>query len=462
MLDASTCLTETHDVVAIEEFDGQIWADFELIMDLLARGVGEALCWDNRPIRWSPSVKAKAWPVRVLQLSVPATPEKSLRGLQDWCNWLHSYGAAPAGSLGGSGLSLLKATLREPLWTQTGEPPPIKFTIGGRQELGPRDAPLIIRGPVRQWDVEAAYARTLGHLIYGGWWRRVDSSYPFRLDASNDTMLFVRAKVRLPEQPWAPLLGPLPDRPRSERDFFMSHLVPIHYPTGRDIQGTWTWQELSQAESSGCRILKVLEGWVHVAEGRPFLPWWDAVKVGRYMSGFAGLLAKASGNATWGQFAIRNGRRSVIRVVKSNGSRRLVTQLPLRGGGNPSQRAPDLAEFVSALVRAELHRGMMIAGDRLISAHTDGLWMIDRGGAIPDWRSKDQATTMRLVNPQNLSYKHSDDDDERYVVAGVRSQAAASFFEEQWQSLERERRGRPFAMRERDRVGRGIPVVDVM
>lgn len=460
MLDATTCLTEELDVVSIEHCDAYVWGDFELVMDLLAKGTGEALCWDNRPIRWSPMVGVPSWPVRVLQVSIPKKPEECVEGLMTWRDWLCSYGAAPAGSLGGSGMSLLKATLDAPLWTRIGEPPPIRFTIGGRQELGPRGAPLVINAPLKQWDIQAAYASTLGHLNYGGYWKAVDSRYPFRFDANNETMMFVRAKVRIPEQPWAPLLGPLPERPRKERDYLMSQLQPVSYPTGCEMQGTWTWQELAQAESAGCTILRVLEGWVHCAtiEQKPFLPWWHAVEQGRLLGGFAGMLAKASGNATWGQFAIRRGRRSVVRVVHNGTPKRVVRALPLKGGGNPSQRAPDLAEFVSALVRAELHRGMMEAERSLVSAHTDGLWMVD-DGSITGWRPKEEATTMRLVNPQNLSYVRPDESDVRYVVAGVRSRAAGPFFEEQWSDLERKHGGRPHALRPADREGSGIPRV---
>lgn len=456
LLNQREALTESHDQVPIGKTDHQIWSDFETISELLTQGHGQALCWDNRPIRWTPNRdRIISWPVRVMQIPAPE-PGTALKGLSEWRDWLCSYGAAPAGSLGGSGLSLLKARLEEPLWTRAGNPPPIEFVIGGRQETGPRaDPPCIWEGPIYHWDMQAAYAKTLGHLNYGGWWRRANSNYPFDLDAKNGVMVFVRARVRVPDLPF----GPLPRRPRKFRDAILSQLLPLQFPTNAIVQGVWTWDEIQAAREVGCGI-KILEGWYHEAriDQRPFFRWWEAIEEGRKMDGFAGVLAKATGNSTWGQFAIRpDGQRAILRISRLTGRPRRIVR-PLPGGGNPSQRAPDLGEYICGRIRAQLFRAMMIAGDKLICAHTDGLWL-HGDTTIPDWRRKREAIRLRLIGPQDLAYRPPGAAKDEYLLSGIHSSQAEDFFEEHWRELEIKAQGRRRALRPRDRLPKPIPIV---
>ncbi len=456
LLNADTVLHESMQELdlnfAADDPKIQVWASIDAVTRLLTRGVGESLTWDSKPIRWSPVIGGDAFPVRVLRLVTPSDPETAIHGLTAWRDWLGEYGAAPAGSLGGSGMSLLKATLTAPLWTTAGDAPPIRFTIGGRQEVGPVGSPSEITGPLRHWDMQAAYARTLGRLRYGGWWRRLDDRRLIeRLSQSPQRMIFVRARIRVPEQSWAPHLGPLPERPRTQPNPMYALLSPVPYPTGRDIQGVWTTNELRQAQAWGCRILRVLEAWFHFAkpDAFPFEPWLAAVESGRRMGGFAAVLAKSTGNATWGQFAInRHSKRAAVSVVLENGRRRrILRELPFKGGGNPSQKAPDLAEYVTGKVRSELYRGMMQAGEDLITAHTDGLWL-SGPTYVQGWRSKDAAQSMRLITPQTFSYRRPSENEDRYVVAGIPVQSAAGFFEDEWATFSQ---GRPFAIRPEDR-----------
>jgi len=235
-------------------------------------------------------------------------------------------------------------------------------------------------------------------------------------------LVYVRAQVDIPAMPF----GPLPDRPRSQPAGAAVLFWAIDedaYPTGRRLQGTWSWPELLQAEASGCRIRRVLDVWVHMAgdSQRPFAAWLDAVQQGRSLGGFAGTLAKATGNATWGQLAIAKGFKKVVAKGRDE-------KVRLRGG-NPSQRAFDLAEWIAGSVRAELHRGMSHAGDRLVCAHTDGLW--SEGVSVPGWRVKRSrdADQLRLIDAQHLSYRRADHDWE-YVVAGVLD--PADWFERRW------------------------------
>lgn len=423
--------------------DVQIWAGFALINDLLRECHGEAVCWDGKPIRWSAIPDSGAFDVRVLHVSYPEDPQLALEGLVSWRDWLCDYGAAPGGSLGGSGLSLVKATLEHPLWTAVGDIPPVGFVLGGRQENGPHGAPAVYRGPLEHLDMRAAYARTLGELRYGGRWVRVGPNYPLEIDQAGK-LLFVRARVVVPPMTF----GPLPERPRSERGLFAALLNPVVYPTERTLQGTWTIEELDEAEMAGCRIKKVIEIWLHTPgyNERPFGPWWEAVQKGRELAGFGGSLAKATGNATWGMFAVRkHGRRQVLRRVREASGRSVREwSQPLPTRGNPSLRAPDLAESITGRVRAELHRGMRLCGDQLICAHTDGLWTFN-GAGVPGWRRKLSGQELRLLNPQAFAWTNKEGTVE-YVVAGVPAWRAEDHFERAWAEHEEERASRPFAL----------------
>lgn len=440
LLDERTVLHESGIELELRDVDAvmQVWASTDLIMALLAEGKGEALTWDSKPIRWGPVPGVDEWPVSVMRMLVPEEPADAIDGLQTWRDWLESYGAAPAGSIGGSGFSLLKATLTEPLYTSVGELPPIKYTLGGRQELGPQGAPERFTGTLQHWDMQAAYARTLGNLRYGGHWVHIPQKNVMRIINAHDAMLYVRAQVRIPEQTWHPSLGPLPERARSEPNPLVSLVMPTEYPTGRTMQGTWTWHELQTAQRWGCKIVKVLDAWLHFAQEDqyPFRPWLAAVEQGRKLGGFAGLLAKATGNSTWGQFAVRkDGQRAVMHVELRRGRRRrIVKPLRMKGSGNPAQRAYELAEYICGRVRAELYRGMMQADTALVCAHTDGLWL-QGPFYIQGWRMKDDATAMRLITPQTMAYRRPHTSEDTYVVAGVPVQSAAPFFEDEWSAL---------------------------
>lgn len=423
--------------------DVQIWAGFAHVNDLLRDCHGEAVCWDGKPIRWSARPGSGDFNVRVLHVSYPEQPQAALAGIIAWRNWLCGYGAAPGGSLGGSGLSLVKATLEHPLWTAVGELPPVRFVLGGRQELGPQGAPAVYRGPLAHLDMRAAYAKALGELRYGGRWLRAGARYPLELEQAGK-LLFINAQVEIPEAE----LGPLPERPRSERGLFAALLNPVVYPTARTLQGTWTIEELDEAEAAGCKIKRVLEIWLHTPgyHERPFAPWWEAIQQGRELAGFGGVLAKATGNATWGMFAVRrHGRRQLLRRSREPGGRSVREwSAPLPARGNPSLRAPDLAESITGRVRAELHRGMRLAGEQLICAHTDGLWAFE-GVAVPGWRRKLSGRELRLLNPQAFAWTDKDGTVE-YVVAGVPAWRAEEHFERAWAEQEDERAGRPHAL----------------
>jgi hypothetical protein len=407
--------------------DWSLWAEAEQLRAWTRAGQGSAVLWRFSVIGWAPDPRAERWPVRALQVPVPADPGEAVEGLARWAGWLCEHRAAPAGSLGGSGLSLLRGTLRAPLWTSCGVLPPIRYTLGGRQQDGGHEGrPCHYRGALLHCDRQAAYAATLAGVRYGGRWERFGWRPVFRLlcEQNPDVPVYARARVEIPELDW--WQGPLPVRPRSPlaaaQQLFWTIAEDV-YPVGRSLQGTWSWPELMQAEAAGCRIRRVLDVWVHGAgtAERPFEPWARALWQGRGLGGFAGLLAKVTGNATIGQFAISKGTK---KVVTGDGQERVVK---LRGG-NPSQRAFDLAEWVAGSVRADLHRGIVQVGDRFVTAHTDGLW--SRGRAVLGWRVKAEADELRVFNPQTLAYRVGGEP-WTYVVAGVLDPEL--HFEQRWQ-----------------------------
>ena len=407
----------------------QVWAPSERIRDLTRNGHGSAVLWRYVAIGWHPRRDASDWPVRGLAVEAPTDPGEALDGMRAWRDWLESYGAAPAGSLGGSGLSLVKASLERPLWTSMGDLPPIKFTMGGRQETT-HPAPVHRHGTLTHSDIQAAYANTLGGLLYGGRWQRYDwrPLWRARYEKNAGLLMYVRAIVEVPDladrfpqlQPGH--RGPLLSRPRKAPNpvdaLFWS--LEERFPSGRRIQGTWTWDELEAAAECGAKVVKVLDVWIHEAADRPFLPWLERVHVGRGLPGFAGRLAKATGNATWGQFAIAKGRRQVVAKGRDE-------KLPLRGG-NPSQRAFDLAESIAGRVRSNLYRGMTAAGPALICAHTDGLWA-SSPAAVLGWRQTDTADEIRLFDAQHYAVRTADGP-WRYTVAGVLEPEV--WFEDAW------------------------------
>lgn len=424
----------------------RVWGSWELVGELWGDGMGEALCWQGRPVRWR-SVKhagERRWKnrhtdVRVLRLSFPEEPEKALAGFVAWRGWLAGHGATPAGSLGSSAFSLLRATLRAPLWTSLGWAEcgtPVPYPLGGRQEL--------VRGPgafepAQHYDLPAAYANELGGMRYGGHWVRVGPNYPYGPVARRGLLCFIRARVRVPALQY----GPLPRRPRGkpkQTDALWSIFPRHRYPVDTVITGTWTWDELEAASEAGCKV-RVLDVYLHTVENGklPFKPWWETVQLGRALGGFAGQLGKATGNALWGQFCITP---DAARTVRSwSGSRRNPREHkraePLNGA--TPHYAPDLAETLTGRVRAALYRCMAQAGTPLVCAHTDGIWTEGEVPALPRaWRAKEKVARLEVVNPQVMRYYRAlppRAHNTEYVVAGAPDTLAPAVFNHIWNSL---------------------------
>lgn len=423
--------------------DTRIWCDYDTVRSLLQEGKGEALCWNREEISWRhrrldpvhTGWKRRPSDVHVIRLPFYERHELTLRALAAWRDWLASYGASPTSTTGSAAWSLLRARLEQPLWTGMGDPPHLKQTMGGRQELGAAGRGSFV-GKLAQLDLPAAYASELGNLSYGGHWFRASelAKQGARHDAEwwarEGRPVFVRAFVRVPDDL---RFGPLPRRNRSRIYGADAAQLGQEYPLGTRLQGVWTWQELEAAASEGVHIVRIAETWVHLAGGqKPFLPWWAAIQRGREMPGLAGLLAKMTGNALWGRFAMdarHNGLRTIRSAAKDG--RMLARTLPFRGGRPP---AHDLAETVSGRVRSRLYSAMMLAGEDLLSAHTDGIWIRSRDGlaaGLPEWRRKQSATRLDLLSPQNLRYWPTHGQPQT-VMSGVPALEAKDAFDRAW------------------------------
>lgn len=464
----------------------RLWASYETVYALVRTGRGEALCWNHEEIRWRHRRFEEGWTKRASDAAIVKIPfdqlslESSLSSFVAWRNWLASWGASPTGTSGSAAWSLLRASLQRKLFTGSGERPPLDRTVGGRQQMGPAGQGSF-SGKLVHLDLPAAYASTLAGLRYGGQWLESPWVVAERY-AGSDHPVFVRARVRVP----AGLLGPLVSRQRRKpRSFMESMLLGQTYPSGRVIQGVWTWEEVAAAEQAGATIVKVLQAWVHRSGHHPFWPWWEAIQEGRRMPGLAGQLAKVTGNALWGRFCMDSS--AGVRSIRSkNGT---LTARPMVGGSQ-SWPAHDLAETVSGRVRAKLYGLMVEAGDSLVSAHTDGAWIKgDDDGPLQDaerstavsrrqrdlregrghdsgtrvaraedgtgaasggcrrdlaggalgrgWRVSAHARRLDLLDPQTLRYYPTPptaDGGPMVVYAGVPAERAEAMFDKRWEA----------------------------
>lgn len=247
--------------------------------------------------------------------------------------------------------------------------------------------------------------------------------------AAQNRPVFVRAKVRLSG---SVAFGPLPRKPRKRLHYFATLLQPNLYPSSGVIQGVWTWEEVLAAELAGCKIVKIMETWGHLAaERKPFVPWWEAIQDGRLMKGMAGQLAKMTGNALWGRFCMDSTLSDRSILSRQRNAKQLDRRvLPIVMGGARPDHA--LAETVSGRVRAHLFLMMEQCGDRLLSAHTDGVWTRDIPEPPDGWRCKVRARRFDILNPQKFRYYPANRLEPVAIYAGVPAQKAAETFERDW------------------------------
>lgn len=436
-------VTEEGEILRPEEITGayRCFCSWETARRLTTSGRGEALLWNGEHIRWRPRQfrdedEWKPRPFDAYVLRVPMYPENesNLREIARWRDWLYEYRAIP-GTMGGTSMSLLKSRLKRPLYCSSQwDMRRIRQSAGGIIRNGP-GGPGVYEGKLVHWDMPAAYATEIGTMRYGGRWfyeKSLAANWLSHL-VSRNVPVFVRARVYVPK---GFAYGPLPSRPATPIHPLKALLLMYsgeRYPTGKYVQGIWTWEEVRAAIEAGCSV-KLIEAWKHSApEQSPFTSWFSAVQEGREMQGLAGLLAKTTGNALWGSFALDpsiRGKRSIHYRVK--GKRKIQVRRP-RARGYPLP-AIDLAETVAGRVRARLFTAMRELGDSLVCAHTDGLWSLDTGQRFGDgWRPKERARRIELLTPQALRYYTSQG--EQVTYSGVPAERAPESFAIAWNAF---------------------------
>ena len=226
----------------------------------------------------------------------------------------------------------------------------------------------------------------------------------------------------------------------------MEEIAPtVRYPTEGSVVGLYTYAEIEQAIAAGCRAV-ILESYVHAGGDFVFSDWHDAIMEGRALPGFAGQLAKATGNALWGQFVIDDRKR--LTVQRWNGT---YKQLHVQSSRGHQVRAWDVGEIVCGTVRAKLYEGMrevssmvepgvVIPADSgsspvppLICCHTDGMWVRDTGTTLPDpWRIKSEAAELHVLDQQKYRYREQGKRTFKTVFSGVPAARSEEVFQRLW------------------------------
>lgn len=442
LLDENTILHEDGKEYPLEKTpkNTRIWAawDQKMIEIWKNKKIGELLVYAEDPIRWRKEVTnndhywgtaSNVTDVYLMKSSAfPEDPSEALQAFIDWKNWVEEYGAKANGTIAGVSWSVWRATLTEDFISPTEWPKAIKFPIGGR--LVPcREENQCYMGDFVQWDMQAAYSKRLGTMKFGGpkskWIEIKDKSHYLEM-ARNGIPVYVVAQIWVPRMRY----GPLPQRRQTAA--FNSYR-PIYYHTNRQIRGTWTLQEIEQAERVGCTI-KVERVWVHAGGETSFMQWWKAIEEGReHLLGFARYLAKATGNSLWGQFAFREKRRKVRWYEEGKRHHRII--LP-RIGNRP--KSPELSDQLSGQIRADLYDFLLTAGDRLLQANTDGAWIEDSNGFHPGekWRVKNRAHVMQFLDASAYRYWEPGNTDPTYVMAGVPFDVQDKVFESVWRKVD--------------------------
>jgi hypothetical protein len=431
-------IDESGEILHPNELDSQYrcFCAWETARKLTIEGHGESLLWNGEHIRWRPfqfpsedGWNARPFDAYVLRVPMYEQSEHNLREIVRWRDWLNRYRAIP-GTMGGASMSLLKAKIHKPLYCSANwDVSRLRQSAGGRITNGPFGSGEYT-GQLAHWDLPAAYATEIGTVRYGGRWFQSGTHRAHLDDMHRKRVpIFVRARVYVPK---GLQFGPLPTRPRTPLHPFKALLLQHsgrRYPTGKTIQGIWTYEEIIVAEQVGCTV-KIIEAWKHSAPmDSPFRSWWVAVQEGREMQGLAGLLAKTTGNALWGMFAMDPSLRGSTSIhYKPKGYKRIEIRKP-KARPYPIP-AVDLAEIVAGRVRARLYEAIATLGDRLVCAHTDGLWAMEPTTMPGDWRIKSRASEMQLLDPQR--YRYWDRGKPSVTYSGVPIEQAAESFETKW------------------------------
>lgn len=410
---------------------------WDTAISLTQRGIGEYVRWNTKEIKWrrNKHPDEEYWKPRPLDAGIIQFPtsinfsiDRALKELVEFRDWLVDEGAKPHCTFGSTSISLLRAKLTGKLITGLGACPPIEFTRGGRVLLGLKGSGKY-EGQIKNWDLPAAYASTLGNINFGGSW----TVRPFNAaikSYNNGSPVYCHARVSIPTLSYGPLPGTIR---RAANPLESAILNKYGYTTNGEMEGIWTLNELFAAEEVGCKFTPIT-CWAQMTGEQPFLPWWNAILRGRELRGqIARSLAKRTGNALWGTCCSDGSARIKKVIVSYENGKKKTRKIDFRHNGQ--KPGHDLAEAVSSAVRAKLYQHIIAADSHLLSAHTDGVW-VQGEYEIPDgWRVKQEARRIDLIDPQILRY-YTDSQTSHVVMSGIPYKLAPEKFKERWARCE--------------------------
>jgi len=421
----------------------KIYASKKLIKEIwFQKKLGEVLKYDGDIIKWRIKCPDRfksriSWPNNEQEVTVvnsrsfPPDIEKQLDAYIEWRDWVESYGGNIVGTMSSTSWSLFKTTLSTGTWeTPYIGVPGIDHPIGGRV-LPCKSTWTSFKGDFIQWDLYSAYSRKLAGLAFGGTgskWKQISIRANFDQLVENGFCVYIKARLYLRKS----ILGPVPIRrprysPRPTRD--------IQYPTKGVIEGIWTYEEIRAAERAGAKVIYI-QSYIHIPTGRRYFhrDWFKIIQEGREnLTGYSKGLAKQTGNALWGRYAMRI--RPAKTVWRNEDGEREWIKHPTRMFKR--NQCMELADQLCGKIRSSLYEFASSADDLLLQGNTDGAWISNNREWRPpsdDWRIKRTATRIDIIDDVTYRYWTEGKKSPTYIVPGINIEFTENYFDRTWEA----------------------------
>lgn len=447
LLDENTILTEFGEMAYDRTLsETKIYASRKLIGEIFfKKKVGEILKYNGEIIKWRkkcpPHYKHHSvWhfsnPKEVHvnnSRNFPEDPIKALEAYIEYRDWVESYGGNIVGTVSATSWSLFKTTLSGGIWeTPYNSVPGIEHPIGGRV-LPCKSKWTSFQGEFINWDLNSAYSRRLSELAFGGKgsrWIETRKRVNFDKFVSEGKCVYIEADINLEST----LLGPLPKR-RARYNPRTNGFV--EFPNQGSITGIWTYEEVRAAIHSGASISRLHRTYIHAPTGQEyfFKDWHRIIQEGRdNLDGFARGLAKQTGNALWGRFAMQH---KAARTCWRENGKRVAYKHPIRT--LKRNQCMELADQLCGKIRSDLYEFARSADNLLLQGNTDGAWIIDDKKWRPpndDWRIKNRANEIDIIDDITYRYRREGEADFTYIVPGVGIEWTEKHFDGMWENRE--------------------------
>lgn len=406
--------------------------------------VGEVLKYDGNIVKWREKCPSRyrskiSWPNDSLEVTVvnsrsfPDDPLKAVEAYADWRDWVEQNQGNIIGSNSSTSWSIFKASLGGRWETPFQGVPGITHPIGGRL-LPCKSLWTTFHGDYIQWDLYSAYTRRLATLAFGGigsQWKEVSKNANFDRMIERGLCVYIEATVRFGRKKFPVSLGPLPIR---RTEYHPRPQSNLSFPLEGTITGIWTYEEVRDAESIGARVC-VSRAFVHFATGRRYhhRDWFRIIQEGRNnLSGYSKSLAKQTGNALWGRYAMRI--RPAKTVWRNSEGKREWIKHPART--LKRNQCMELADQLCGKIRSDLYELAISAGDNCIQGNTDGAWIKNVEGWKPpsdDWRIKRRAVQIDIIDDATYRYWEEGKETPTYIVPGINSDYTEEYFNRHWE-----------------------------